>query len=303
MRWILHAVLSLAVLGILYWGWGQWQHIKGIKDLKARTIENMIVLPGGDFTSGNYRTDENGDGPWAGAQGLKENIRPPQTTHLTSFALSAYETRTEDFALYLAQNKLPPQFIAQVGNWGHDGYSASISWSEAVAYCHWLGELTDLPIRLPTEDEWEFAARYRLGRATHATDNGLIERGRNAPVASRDDPNWNPSVGSFPPTPAGFYDMAAGNYEWVSDHETDDIRIMKGGSDVSSIEYEPIPSRFVAKPLAINEQSLKLYGDIFRRYKEMGQTTAFLSGGTARCAVDAAPLEAMRRRLKSARMP
>jgi formylglycine-generating enzyme required for sulfatase activity len=69
---------------------------------------------------------------------------------------------------------------------------------------------------LPTEAQWEYAARSRGRWLIWATDNGEIDSGRNFP---RDGEGFGETqnVGSYPPNPLGVYDMAANSKEWVAD--------------------------------------------------------------------------------------
>jgi formylglycine-generating enzyme required for sulfatase activity len=91
---------------------------------------------------------------------------------------------------------------------------AAIDWFQATVYCRWLGAVTGLPIDLPTEAEWEYAARNRGQDFPYATDNGKIELGRNYP--SEEENNLHP-VNSFIPNPLGLYNMSFNSEEWVSD--------------------------------------------------------------------------------------
>jgi formylglycine-generating enzyme required for sulfatase activity len=94
-----------------------------------------------------------------------------------------------------------------------------VSWYGAKAYCEWLGKVTKLPFDLPTEAQWEYAARSGGKRMLFATDNGKIERPRNFPEDWKHEPSQPapPIVGSYPPNPAGLYGMSEDNSEWVND--------------------------------------------------------------------------------------
>ena len=135
---------------------------------------------------------------------------------------------------------------------GEDHPVVWIAWEDAVAYCNWLSKEAGLPpaydgktrvlidekgdptpdvqkvigFRLPTEAEWEFAARERgrkvrfgngrdLARASEINFNGLAG---DSPFAEKGiDRGMTSPVGSFPPNGLGICDMAGNAWEWCTD--------------------------------------------------------------------------------------
>lgn len=125
-----------------------------------------------------------------------------------------------------------------------------ISWDDAIAYCQWLAHVTSLPFRLPTEAEWERAARGL---------QGLIYPWGNAKPAPN-LLNFNKQVGgttvvgnySAGVSPDGVMDMAGNVFEWVADWYNSDYyqrapasnpkgpstgasRVIRGGSWYSEV--------------------------------------------------------------------
>ena len=75
---------------------------------------------------------------------------------------------------------------------------------------------------LPTEAQWEYAARNGGKYVWYPTDSGSLNFGRNYPAESKGmlDPTF--PVGSFAPNPLGIYDLAGNAQEWVNDWYSED---------------------------------------------------------------------------------
>jgi formylglycine-generating enzyme required for sulfatase activity len=145
-----------------------------------------------------------------------------QTIELPEFWIDRYETTNQQFATYIdATGRKPPE------NWingepptGEGDYPVSgLTWDQASAYCSWLGK------RLPTEVEWEAAARGPYG--------WLYPWGENKNAILLPSNGTHP-VGSIPGNRSyfGVYDMAGNTWEWVSNPFLpidSGERVMRGG--------------------------------------------------------------------------
>ena len=97
----------------------------------------------------------------------------------------------------------------------------AMSWSDAKTYVAWLADVTKKPYRLPSEAEWEFAARG--GTQTKYWWGDQIQPGMAACKDCGDAGAEQPArVGNFKPNAFGLYDMGGGIDQWVEDcwHKT-----------------------------------------------------------------------------------
>jgi sulfatase modifying factor 1 len=188
---------------------------------------SLVLIPGGEFLMGD---DSEGD------------LGPRHRLLLDPFCIDAHEvTNAEYHAFCLVTGHRPPEFWERSGFRCGPGYPnhpvVGVSWRDAAAYAAWCGT------RLPTEAEWEYAARGGLvgmdwpnGDSLDPSDGNFNKSGLGGPVA----------VGSYPANGFGLYDMAGNVVEWVADYydaeyyawspplnpqgpETGRFRVIRGG--------------------------------------------------------------------------
>ena len=195
-----------------------------ILEIAVKAIENQIFVEGGSFMMGDFGmkcksdryapTWEEGTECYAT---FHQDDKPAHKVTLTSYSLSMYETSLYEKERYHLAHRLPqPLEKRRKKKPDHWSVQPNIAagtggWQEAKDQCLWLGKLTGYAFDLPTEAQWEFAARNRGQKIFYATNDGTIRRHDNTP----DDEIY--PVDSFPPSPLGFHHMQSNASEWVND--------------------------------------------------------------------------------------
>lgn len=129
-----------------------------------------------------------------------------------------------------------------------------VSWNDAVAYAQWAGK------RLPTEAEWEFAARGGLEAKRYVWGDEFKPRGKYManiwqgifPVRDRGEDGFagTSPVGSFPANGCGLYDMAGNVWQWCSDWYRADSNLEAAGKNVCRNPGGPAESYDPGDPYA-----------------------------------------------------
>ncbi|MDI9246714.1 SUMF1/EgtB/PvdO family nonheme iron enzyme [Marinobacter sp. CHS3-4] len=193
--------------------------------MAERQMDAMVFIEGGEFMMGN-------PGGWS----VRSDTLPVHRVVLDDFHIQKYEVTQGDFELFQAVTDYEPsnKFYDDYRDENPDRYESELpavaSWTDAMAFCQWLGDMSGKPVTLPTEAQWEYAARARGEMIRYATENGEAEEGIT--MAAGPTPHaWqgrpydemlpNPP-GSFPPNPIGLYDMSGNVAEWVSDYYRED---------------------------------------------------------------------------------
>lgn len=158
----------------------------------------MASIPGGTFQMGSPK-DEPGRYGYEGPQ-HEVTIRP--------FSLSKHEVTFDEWAACTADGGCNGYTPPDRG-WGKGKHPViGISWNDTIAYVQWLSKKTGHTYRLPTEAEWEYAAR--AGTSTAYWWGANFD-------ASRVSKGVPSEVGSFTANAFGLYDMLGNAAEWVED--------------------------------------------------------------------------------------
>lgn len=164
--------------------------------------ENMVFIPAGAFIMGNNDGDP-------------DEI-PAHKVYLDEYYIGKYEVTVDEYGRFLDATgyRQPTNWMdAKVeSHWPVSG----VSWIDAGKYCEWLSEETGLQYRLPTEAEWEKAARGEEGYIYPWGD--FWDPSRCNSLMTFETRFLRP-IGSFPigVSSYGVHDMAGNVWEWCSD--------------------------------------------------------------------------------------
>ena len=219
-----------------------------IDELVVRTNKNMIFVEGGEYLMGDFglATPElektvpnsmaikNPKGNTLDPYEQKlpftsdDDNKPLHKVVLDSFHMTDNKISLEDYLIYLDANQLKhPDYLADYPKEILNKLPAGANWQQSQNYCVWLGKQLNRQMSLPTEAQWEYAARNRGQYIAYATNNGNIENGVNVFSFSQyreigDKYGYHnfshlPVLGETPPNSLGFYDMVTNNKEWMFD--------------------------------------------------------------------------------------
>ncbi len=176
-----------------------------------RRPEDMVFVPAGEFTMGSSLGEE--------------DERPERRLHLKGFWMDRFEVTEAMYKRFVKETRHP-----EPPHWTVYGYPKDeedhpvvfVSLKDAQAYCEWAGK------RLPTEEEWEKAAR--------GTDGRLYPWG-NEFSQERANTSLSGIVGTTPvgtyeegESPYGAHDMAGNVWEWTDSDYDEHTKVVRGGS-------------------------------------------------------------------------
>lgn len=201
--------------------------------------------------------------------------QPQHAVSLPAFYIDRYPVTNAQYAAFIAATGHPtPKYWTHTPHMGvespfpvgvkHGTHPVvGVSYADALAYCEWAGK------RLPTEAEWEKAARGGLVNQSYPWGNESSRNHANTVgVWGKDKWLWTSPIGSFPPNGYGLSDMAGNVFEWCADWyapdyyqysqeenpqgpKTGQTRVLRGGSwsnNVFGIYQMRCAYRFHARP-------------------------------------------------------
>ena len=213
-----------------------------------------VHIPGGTFSMG-----------CVSGKGCSGDEKPVHRVTVGSFYLSKYETTVGEYMACVGAGKCrPPEWREKGGEYNaktgsDDHYKklgraltgdrhpiVGVSWNDGVAYAKWLSRETGKKYRLPTEAEWEYAARGDSGgnnRTKFSWGNSIGRNKANCDSDCSDKWKYTSPIGSFRTSANkfGLHDMHGNVWEWVHDwkgkyksgHQTDPKGPKKGSRRVA----------------------------------------------------------------------
>ena len=192
--------------------------------VNVETPEGMVLIPAGQFQMGSI-DDE-----------ASNNEQPVHTVHIDAFYMDEHEVTNLEYKEFLLENprwqksRIDKRFHSgsYLKHWSGNNYPSGkanhpvtyVSWYAAMAYAEWAGK------RLPTEAEWEYAARGGLAGMKYPSGNTISTRQANYKSHVGD----TTAVGRYAANGYDLYDMAGNVWEWCLDEYDADFYFVSRNS-------------------------------------------------------------------------
>jgi formylglycine-generating enzyme required for sulfatase activity len=175
-------------------------------------VKDMVFISAGPFSMGSASE---------GAESSPDE-KPVHTVFLDAYYIDRYEVTNTQYQRFILATGRPVPFVdrpwAEPYNWKGTAYPSGrgnypvvlVTWDDAQAYAAWINK------RLPTEAEWEKAARAHLVGKQYPYGDTLEMSCANFNKGFFRENALKP-VGSFEPSAIGLYDMAGNAWEWCQD--------------------------------------------------------------------------------------
>lgn len=174
--------------------------VEAARDSSVHKLPEMVAIPAGSFQMGS--TDGYSD------------EQPVHEVFIKTFYLGRYEVTFEEYDEFAVATR---RRLPNDRGWGRGRRPViEVSWDDAVAYAEWLSAKTGRHYRLPTEAEWEYAARAGT-RTRYWWGDDIGGNRANCDGCGSAWDNKTAPVGSFAANPFGLHDTAGNVWEWVAD--------------------------------------------------------------------------------------
>jgi formylglycine-generating enzyme required for sulfatase activity len=176
----------------------------------------MVRIPGGSFLMGlpHNEVEERMvevQGPYA----TVDEERPQHTVQVPSFSIGKYEVTFNEWDACVAGGGCKKHPSDK--GWGHGRQPViNVNWDDTQQYVSWLSKKTGHRYRLPSEAEWEYAARAGTTTAYYWGEYAGDDNANCGECTSQWTDRAAP-VGSFPPNPWGLHDMGGNVFQWTED--------------------------------------------------------------------------------------
>jgi formylglycine-generating enzyme required for sulfatase activity/class 3 adenylate cyclase len=157
----------------------------------------MVSLPGGTFLMGSN-------------EDVSE--KPIHRVTIASFSIARYPVTVREWKECVAAAA-----CADIAAGDDNAPMANVSWDDARQFATWLNKAMNEDYRLPTEAEWEYAARGGTQTKYWWGNEPVLGMANCKGCGEPYDPRHPLKVGSFPPNPFGLHDMTGAVAEWVAD--------------------------------------------------------------------------------------
>ena len=161
----------------------------------------VVRIPGGSFTMGQAKGDP--------------SAAPQHTVTVRAFVIGQYPVTVGEWKACVAGGGC--SFTPRMTNADYRTPVHNVSWDDALQYTLWLSRSTGEKYRLPTEAEWEYAARAHTSTRYWWGDTVGTMLANCSDCGGRQDARTPLPVGSFKPNPFGVHDMHGGVAQWVAD--------------------------------------------------------------------------------------
>ena len=173
------------------------------KQIVEALAGDTVEIPAGKFRMGD--ASKRGD----------EDELPVRTVQVAGFRLGRHEVTFDQYDAFCEATSRPKP---DDKGWGRGRQPVmNVSWDDANAFIAWLNAETGQQFRLPTEAEWEYAARAGQETEYWWGDAFSPDQANATGTGGRDRWSTTAPVGEFPPNPFGLFDMNGNLREWVQD--------------------------------------------------------------------------------------